>query len=138
MFEIVWVIVLFSCGLFGKVFDFVYIEKMLKVLLLWDKCDNKLMMLLGGMKCCVMIVKVLLYELCILFFDEFMVGVDVELCCDMWKFVDLLCESGVMILLIMYYIEEVEEMVDWIGIIFGGEFVFVEEKCELMCKFGKK
>ena len=56
------------------------------------------------------------------FFDEFIVGVDVELCCDMWNMVWCLCECGVIIIFIIYYIEEVEEMVDCIG--YKGVFGF--------------
>lgn len=62
LFEMVWNVVLFSCGLFGKVLKFEYIEKVLKDLFFWDKCNNWIMLFLGGMKCWVMIVKVLFYE----------------------------------------------------------------------------
>lgn len=85
-----------------------------------DKVDNKIVELLGGMKCCVLIVKVLVYELWVLFLDEFIVGVDVELCKEMWEVVDILCKSGVIVILIIYYIEEVEVMVDCVVVIDKG------------------
>lgn len=52
-----------------------------------------------------------------MFLDEFIVGVDVEFCCDMWNMVWKFWENGVIIIFIIYYIEEVEEMVDCIGVI---------------------
>ena len=137
-FETVWATVSFSRGLFGKAPDPAYIEKTLKALSLWDKRDNKLMTLSGGMKRRVMIAKALSHEPRILFLDEPTAGVDVELRRDMWKLVDSLRESGVTIVLTTHYIEEAEEMADRIGIILGGELVLVEEKRELMRKLGKK
>ncbi len=56
-FETVWDTVSFSRGLFGKPRNDAHIEKVLKVLSLWDKRDNKIMMLSGGMKRRVMIAK---------------------------------------------------------------------------------
>ena len=137
-FETVWATVSFSRGLFGKAPDPAYIEKTLKALSLWDKRDNKLMTLSGGMKRRVMIAKALSHEPRILFLDEPTAGVDVELRRDMWKLVDSLRDNGVTILLTTHYIEEAEEMADRIGIILGGGFVLVEEKHELMRKLGKK
>ncbi|MFP3560005.1 ABC transporter ATP-binding protein, partial [Paraburkholderia sp. SIMBA_049] len=89
-FETVWATVSFSRGLFGKAPDPAHIEKTLKALSLWDKRDNKLMTLSGGMKRRVMIAKALAHEPRILFLDEPTAGVDVELRRDMWKLVDSL------------------------------------------------
>nr|WP_218883765.1 ABC transporter ATP-binding protein [Burkholderia guangdongensis] len=137
-FETVWATVSFSRGLFGKAPNPAHIEKTLKALSLWDKRDNKLITLSGGMKRRVMIAKALSHEPRILFLDEPTAGVDVELRRDMWKLVDALRASGVTIVLTTHYIEEAEEMADRIGIILGGELVLVEEKRELMRKLGKK
>ena len=49
-FETVWNTVSFSRGLFGKSANPAHIEKVLKALSLWEKKDNKIMMLSGGMK----------------------------------------------------------------------------------------
>jgi len=59
MFESVWATVSFSRGLWGKWDDPAYIEKVLKDLSLWDKKDDKLMTLSGGMKRRVLIAKAL-------------------------------------------------------------------------------
>lgn len=137
-FETVWDTVTFSRGLFGKAPNRAYIEKTLKDLSLWDKKDNRIMELSGGMKRRVLIAKALSHEPKILFLDEPTAGVDVELRKDMWELVRKLREKGVTIILTTHYIEEAEEIADRIGVINNGQLVLVEEKTELMRKLGKK
>ena len=137
-FETVWATVTFSRGLFGKRSDPGYIEKVLRDLSLWDKRDNKIMMLSGGMKRRVMIAKALSHEPKILFLDEPTAGVDVELRREMWQMVRSLRARGVTIILTTHYIIEAEEMADRIGVINNGEIILLEEKAELMRKLGKK
>jgi ABC-2 type transport system ATP-binding protein len=137
-FETVWATTMFSRGLFGKPKNPAICEKVLKSLSLWDKKDNKIMTLSGGMKRRVMIAKALAHEPQVLFLDEPTAGVDVELRKDMWNVVRELRDAGVTIILTTHYIEEAEEMADRIGVINKGEIVLVEEKHELMRKLGKK
>lgn len=137
-FETVWATVNFSRGLFGKPRAPGYIEKVLRDLSLWDKKDDKIMTLSGGMKRRVMIAKALSHEPRILFLDEPTAGVDVELRRDMWEMVRSLRATGVTIILTTHYIQEAEEMADRIGVITGGEIILVEEKAELMRKLSKK
>ncbi|MBW4933218.1 ABC transporter ATP-binding protein [Marinobacter sp. F4206] len=137
-FETVWDAVSFSRGLFGKAPKPTHIEKVLKDLSLWDKRNNRIMSLSGGMKRRVMIAKALSHEPQILFLDEPTAGVDVELRRDMWEMVRKLRENGVTIILTTHYIEEAEEMADRIGVIRDGEIILVEEKDRLMSKLGKK
>src|SRR5216684_4782374 len=103
-FESVWNTVSFSRGLFGKPADPAHIEKVLRELSLWDKKDNKVMTLSGGMKRRLLIAKALSHEPRILFLDEPTAGVDVELRQDMWKLVRSLQASGVTIILTTHYI----------------------------------
>jgi ABC-2 type transport system ATP-binding protein len=137
-FESVWNTVSFSRGLFGKPANPPHIEKVLRELSLWDKKDNKVMTLSGGMKRRLLIAKALSHEPRILFLDEPTAGVDVELRRDMWKLVRSLKASGVTIILTTHYIDEAEEMADRIGVIHKGEIILVEEKTELMRKLGRK
>ena len=137
-FEKVWNTVSFSRGLFGKPPNPAHIEKVLRDLSLWDKRNNRVMSLSGGMKRRVMIAKALSHEPDILFLDEPTAGVDVELRRDMWEMVRKLRESGVTIILTTHYIEEAEEMADRIGVIRNGELILVEDKATLMSKLGRK
>ncbi|HEU4340982.1 MAG TPA: ABC transporter ATP-binding protein [Candidatus Binatia bacterium] len=137
-FETVWATVSFSRGLFGRPPNPKYIENVLRELSLWDKRNDKIMTLSGGMKRRVLIAKALVHEPEILFLDEPTAGVDVELRRDMWALVRRLRESGVSIILTTHYIDEAEEMADRIGVIHKGELIVVEEKIKLMKKLGKK
>ena len=137
-FETVWATVTLSRGLFGKRANAAHIEKVLRELSLWDKRDNMLRTLSGGMKRRVMIAKALSHEPRILFLDEPTAGVDVELRRDMWQLVRGLRETGVTVILTTHYIEEAQEMADRIGIISKGELILVEDKDALMAKLGRK
>ncbi|MES1196888.1 MAG: ABC transporter ATP-binding protein, partial [Steroidobacter sp.] len=106
IFESVWATVCFSRGLFGKAPDDAYLESMLRDLSLWEKKDNRIIELSGGMKRRVMIAKALSHQPEILFLDEPTAGVDVELRRDMWAMVRRLRENGVTIILTTHYIEE--------------------------------
>ena len=137
-FETVWATVNFSRGLFGKAPNPAFIEKILKDLSLWDKKDNKILSLSGGMKRRVLIAKALSHEPKILFLDEPSAGVDVELRHDMWRLVRALRDAGTTIILTTHYLEEAEDMADRIGVIRKGELIVVEDKAVLMRKLGKK
>ncbi len=137
-FETVMNTVRFSRGLFGKTADDGHIEGVLKSLSLWDKRDNKVMTLSGGMKRRVLIAKALSHEPRVLFLDEPTAGVDVELRKDMWDVVAGLKASGVTIILTTHYIEEAEAIADRIGVISKGELLLVEDKSALMTRMGQK
>jgi ABC-2 type transport system ATP-binding protein len=137
-FETVWNTVSFSRGLFGKPANPAHIEKVLRDLSLWDKKDNAIRTLSGGMKRRLLIAKALSHEPTLLFLDEPTAGVDVTLRQEMWALVRRLRETGVTIILTTHYIDEAEEMADRIGVISKGEIILVENKVELMRKLGKK
>ena len=137
-FESVWNTVTFSRGLFGKPKNPAYIEDVLKRLSLWDKKDEQIRRLSGGMKRRVMIAKALSHEPEILFLDEPSAGVDVELRKSMWAQVRELSETGVTIILTTHYIEEAQEMANRIGVINKGKLILTEEKNTLMRKMGKR
>ena len=111
---------------------------MLRDLSLWDKRDEKIMALSGGMKRRVMIAKALAHEPTLLFLDEPTAGVDVELRRDMWAMVRGLRERGVTIILTTHYIEEAEEMADRVGVIDRGKLILVEDKAALMRQLGRR
>lgn len=138
MFETVIATVAFSRGLFGKSANPTYLETVLRQLSLWDKRNDKIMTLSGGMKRRVLIAKALAHEPTILFLDEPTAGVDVELRRDMWEMLQSLRSTGVTIILTTHYIEEAEQLADRIGVINRGELILVQDKRTLMRQLGKK
>ena len=137
-FETVFDTVSYSRGLYGKSPNPKHIEKVLKDLSLWDKKDQRLRQLSGGMKRRVLIAKALSHEPKILFLDEPTAGVDVELRKDMWLVVEDLRQTGVTIILTTHYIEEAEAIADRVAVIDQGEIIVVEGKTELIKRMGHK
>ena len=137
-FETVFNTVRFSRGIFGKPRNDALIQDILRKLSLWDKKDNALKELSGGMKRRVLIAKALSHEPRVLFLDEPTAGVDVELRKDMWGIVADLKADGVTIILTTHYIEEAEAIADRVGIINHGELLLVEDKATLLARMGEK
>ncbi len=137
-FEQVFQNVSYTRGLYGKRANPEVIEKILKDLSLWDKKDNRLRELSGGMKRRALIAKALSHEPQILFLDEPTAGVDINLRRDMWRVVKQLQEKGVTIILTTHYIEEAEAIADRVSVINHGEIILTENKDDLMQKMGQK
>ena len=137
-FEKVIDVVRYSRNLFGCKNDDIYIEDILKRLLLWEKKDKRIVELSGGMKRRVIIAKALSHEPKILFLDEPTAGVDVDLRIDMWELIKEIRRKGTTIILTTHYIEEAEEIADRISIISKGQILLTEKKTELIEKMGQK
>ena len=137
-FEQVFQNVSYTRGLYGKRANPEVIEKILNDLSLWDKKDNRLRELSGGMKRRALIAKALSHEPQILFLDEPTAGVDINLRRDMWRVVKQLQEKGVTIILTTHYIEEAEAIADRVSVINHGEIILTENKNDLMQKMGQK
>ena len=128
----------FTRGLFNKINSEEYIESILKKLSLWEKKDQQIRTLSGGMKRRLMIAKAMSHEPKILFLDEPSAGVDVELRKSMWEQIIKLKQLGVTIVLTTHYIEEAEKIADRIGIIDKGEIILVENKKDILKKLGNR
>ena len=128
----------FSRGLFGLKDNRSHIERILKALSLFDKRDEQIFGLSGGMKRRLLIAKALAHEPKILFLDEPTAGVDVSLRRDIWRLIEDQKKIGVTIILTTHYIEEAEQLADRVGIINSGEIILVKEKTALMNEFSKK
>ena len=138
LFELVANTVRFSRGLFGRARNDAFVDQVLKDLSLFEKKNNRIAELSGGMKRRVLIAKALSHEPRVLFLDEPTAGVDVELRRDMWQLVERLRADGVTIILTTHYIEEAEAIADRIGVIRNGSLLLVEEKNQLMARLGTK
>ncbi|MEO1090223.1 MAG: ABC transporter ATP-binding protein [Pseudomonadota bacterium] len=137
-FETVWSTVRFSRGVFGCATDDGHLERVLRELALWDKRDEQVRTLSGGMKRRLLIAKALAHEPELLFLDEPTAGVDVELRRDMWTMIRRLRTEGVTIVLTTHYLEEAEEMADRIGVINEGNLILVEDKATVMHELGRR
>ncbi len=128
----------FSRGLFGKKPDEYHIQNVLQSLKLWDKKNSPIITLSGGMKRRVLIAKALSHNPKILFLDEPTSGVDIQLRKEMWDMILQLKRDGVTVILTTHYIKEAETISDRIGILNKGELILVENKENLINKFGEK
>lgn len=137
-FDLVFDTVRFSRGLFGLAADDDKLEQILTELSLFDKKNDMVNRLSGGMKRRVLIAKALAHEPRVLFLDEPTAGVDVELRKDMWALIERLRANGVTIILTTHYIEEAEEIADRVGVISDGRLLVIDEKHKLMNSLGKK
>ncbi len=137
MFDKVIRQVRYSRGMFGLPADDARIEEILKSLSLWEKRDEPIRKLSGGMKRRVMIAKALAHEPDLLFLDEPTAGVDVELRRDMWEQIEALRERGTTVILTTHYIEEAEEMADRVGVINNGQILLTDDKSAIMAKLGR-
>lgn len=136
LFEKFFDILVNYVGFYGVVC--VEVEKMVeeefKCVYLWEKVQVMSCMLFGGMKCWLMIVCVMMMCLCLLILDELIVGVDIEICCDMWCVFKEINVVGIIIIFIMYYLEEVEYLCCNLVIINYGWIVIQGLMCELFVK----
>ena len=137
-FETVWDALSFSRGLFGKPPDTAYLKWILNALSLYDKRNESIIRLSGGMKRRVLVAKALAHNPELIFLDEPTAGVDVALRKRMWELVQELRRGGATVILTTHYIEEAEEIADRIGIIDKGILLLVEDKIKLMNKMSKR
>ena len=97
------------------------VDKVMKKLGLYEKRDDKIRFLSGGMKRRFMIAKSLVNDPDILILDEPTAGVDVELRRMLWEYLQELHEKGKTILLTTHYIEEAEQLCGRVSIINDGK-----------------
>ena len=128
----------FSRGLFNKKNSIEYLEKILKLIGLFEKRNQQIRTLSGGMRRRVMIAKAMSHEPNILFLDEPTAGVDVELRQSLWRTLYNLKKNGVTIFLTTHYIEEAERLADRVGIIHHGKILMIEKKDKILEKLGEK
>ena len=98
-------------------------EKYLKQLELWDKRNEQVRMLSGGMKRRLMIARALMHEPRMLILDEPTAGVDIEIRRSMWEFLREINRQGVTIILTTHYLEEAENLCRNIAIIDHGHII---------------
>jgi ABC-2 type transport system ATP-binding protein len=129
---------IFQAGYFGIHLSEERLVELLSALGLLDKRHSNTRALSGGMKRRLLIAKALVHRPPVLFLDEPTAGVDVELRRDLWAYVRKLAAGGTTVVLTTHYLEEAEELADRIGVIKNGRLLVVEEKQELLSRYGKR
>ncbi|MCH4888254.1 ABC transporter ATP-binding protein [Acidaminobacter sp. JC074] len=103
----------------------VRIEELLGLLGLSDVRNRVTKKLSGGMKRKLMIAKALMHNPDYIFLDEPTVGIDVHARKEIWKFLRDYHKQGKTIILTTHYIEEAEQLCDWVLMVNRGK-VFKE------------
>ncbi len=98
-------------------------EKYLTALGLWEKRQQQIRHLSGGMKRRLLIVKALMHEPKLLILDEPTAGVDIELRRIIWDFLRTINQQGTTIILTTHYLEEAENLCKNIAIIDRGQII---------------
>jgi ABC-2 type transport system ATP-binding protein len=98
-------------------------EKYLKALHLWDRRNDIVRTLSGGMKRRLMIARALVHEPKLLILDEPTAGVDIEIRRSMWELMREINAAGVTIILTTHYLDEAESLCRNIGIIDEGRII---------------
>ncbi|HEY5383367.1 MAG TPA: ABC transporter ATP-binding protein [Candidatus Paceibacterota bacterium] len=98
-------------------------EDILRGVGLWEKRNDPVRTLSGGMQRRVMIARALIHAPKFLILDEPTAGVDVELRRGMWDYLKSLTAQGTTILLTTHYLEEAEQLCKRVAIINKGEIV---------------
>ena len=92
----------------------------------------------GGMRRRLLIAKALVHNPDVLILDEPTAGVDVELRKNLWHYIRKLNKDGMTICLTTHYLEEAQELCDYITILNKGKIVKSDTKINLLNLVGKK
>ncbi len=122
----------FQAGFYGLTVKPEKIEEILKRLTLWDKRDNRVEHLSGGMKRRLLVAKSLVHDPQLFILDEPTAGVDVFLRVHLWDYVRDINKQGTTILLTTHYIEEAEKLCDRVGIMSHGEIIVIDTIPEIL------
>ena len=92
----------------------------------------------GGMRRRLLIAKALVHNPDVLILDEPTAGVDVELRQNLWHYIRKLNKDGMTICLTTHYLEEAQELCDYITILNKGKIIKSDTKINLLNLVGKK
>ena len=113
-------------------------EELLSKVGLLDQRNAYARTLSGGMRRRLLIAKALVHDPEIIILDEPTAGVDVELRYNLWEYVKELNKNGKTICLTTHYMEEAENLCEFITIINKGKIIKSDTKTNLLNIFGKK
>ncbi|MDA8362586.1 MAG: ABC transporter ATP-binding protein [Gammaproteobacteria bacterium] len=103
---------------------------------LWERRNDAVRTLSGGMKRRMMIARALIHDPKLVILDEPTAGVDIEIRHSMWEFLRELNAAGTTIILTTHYLEEAESLCRHIAIIDNGAIVENTTMKKLLAKLG--
>lgn len=121
-----------TCGLFGQRPDPVWINRLLERLELAEHARKNTRQLSGGMRRRLLVAQALVHKPPLVILDEPTAGVDVEIRRRLWDFMRELNSQGTTILLTTHYLEEAEELCEFVAILHGGRLLTARPMGELM------
>lgn len=99
------------------------IEEMIRLVELEDKRDVRTRHLSGGMKRRLEIARGLMTRPKVLFLDEPTIGLDTQTRIRLWDYIKKVNESGTTIFLTTHYMDEADQVSDWINIVDHGKII---------------
>ena len=140
IFENIIQILINQAGYFGITKD-IAVKRAKQLLIdldLWEKKDNIVLNLSGGMKRRLMVARALIHDPEIIFFDEPTAGVDVQVRRKIWDIMKNLNKQGKTIILTTHYFEEAEKLCDTLAIIANGEIIKHGSLRSILSKYHSK
>lgn len=113
-------------------------DQILEAVGLADKADVYARTLSGGMRRRLLVAKAMVHNPPVLVLDEPTAGVDIELRQRLWDYVRELNRNGTTVVLTTHYLEEAEELCDYIAIINHGRVVAHDRRDSLMSRLDSK
>ncbi len=113
-------------------------DEILELVGLADKAEAYARALSGGMRRRLLVAKALVHTPPIVVLDEPTAGVDVELRQHLWRHIRELNASGATVLLTTHYLEEAEELCDYVAIINHGKLVACDTTQALLRRIDNK
>lgn len=125
IFEKIINILIFQAGYYGipRREGIARAEELLHLVGLWDKKDQEVRFLSGGMKRRLMLARALVHKPPILLLDEPTVGVDISMRKSTWEYLRALNSEGTTILLTSHNLEEVEQLCRTAAMIHKGRIL---------------
>jgi len=127
-----------QAGLYGVLKKDRKSEEILSKLNLLEQRNAYTRTLSGGMRRRLLVAKALVHDPEIIILDEPTAGVDVSLRNNLWAYIKNLNEKGTTICLTTHYLEEAENLCDFITIINKGKIIKNDSKDNLLNLIGKK
>lgn len=121
-----------TSGLYGVPPDKIWIDELMQRFELTEQSHRLTRQLSGGMRRRLLVAQALVHKPEFVILDEPTAGVDVELRRRLWDFMRELNDGGTTILLTTHYLEEAEELCEYVAIIDQGRLLTEKPMVELI------